>query len=271
MKTYSDHLQPVSENLWTSGNDENVSFPSVGYENCFALEDRSFWFLHRNACIVELVKNFRPPGPLFDIGGGNGFVTRALDQAGLSAVLVEPSLIAARNALSRGLKPVISSTFDGAHFKNQSLPAVGLFDVLEHIQDDMSFLHQLHHCLTPQGKIFCTVPAHPRLWSFEDEQAGHFRRYSLTSIKNRFLESGFRVLYATPFFSILPIPIFLFRSLPTRLGLNRMVSDRISHTNLTPERLRSFMLRLLSYEITRVHSQKKMVWGSSFLLAAEKV
>jgi len=35
----------------------NVSYPKDGNELCFDIEDKSFWFRHRNDCIIEMIKN----------------------------------------------------------------------------------------------------------------------------------------------------------------------------------------------------------------------
>jgi hypothetical protein len=51
------------------------------------VEDSSYWFGHRNARIVELVRQFPPNGLIFDIGGGNGFVAKGLEEAGFATVV----------------------------------------------------------------------------------------------------------------------------------------------------------------------------------------
>ena len=65
-------------------------YPDQGNAFCFQVEDHSFWFQHRNACILAVMSRLPPGGVLFAIGGGNGFVARALVAAGLPAVVVEP-------------------------------------------------------------------------------------------------------------------------------------------------------------------------------------
>ena len=64
------------DGVWfTKTSSENaLSYPSDGNDQCFRVEDSSYWFGHRNTCIVELVRQFPPNGLIFDIGGGNGFV-----------------------------------------------------------------------------------------------------------------------------------------------------------------------------------------------------
>ena len=75
--------------VWfTMTSSENaLSYPSEGNDECFRVEDSSYWFGHRNTCIVELVRQFPPNGLIFDIGGGNGFVAKGLEEAGFATVV----------------------------------------------------------------------------------------------------------------------------------------------------------------------------------------
>jgi hypothetical protein len=47
------------DGIWRAGEQEPISYPQEGNDRCFEIEDKSFWFQHRNACIVELVKGSR--------------------------------------------------------------------------------------------------------------------------------------------------------------------------------------------------------------------
>ncbi|MDJ1503681.1 class I SAM-dependent methyltransferase [Xanthocytophaga agilis] len=66
-------------------------------------------------------------------------------------------------------------------------------DVLEHIEDDLAILKQMHQSLTSGGKIFIYVPARQELYSQFDKQIGHFRRYHLKDLKNKALQAGFTI------------------------------------------------------------------------------
>src|SRR5690606_21548140 len=123
-----------------------------------------------------------PGGPIFDIGGGNGFVARGLAAAGFPAVVIEPGPTGARNAQARGLSPVVCAALDDAGFLPGSVPAAGLFDVLEHIEDDLGAMATLSALLPPGGRVYLTVPAYQWLWSSEDELGGHHRRYTRASL-----------------------------------------------------------------------------------------
>ena len=93
------------------------------------------------------------------LGGGNGFVAAALKQRGVPVVLVEPGADGVRHARTRGLRNVVHATLKEARFRDRSLPAIGFFDVLEHIDDEHAFLHEIRRCLSPCGRIYLVVPA----------------------------------------------------------------------------------------------------------------
>lgn len=224
---YSDSLFLGDDGIWRSADaPESLSYPAGANDVYASIEERSFWFRHRNACIVAAVTRLPPPrpGPIFDIGGGNGFVASALVGAGFDTAVVEPGP-GAHHAKRRGLRTVICASSDSARFNPTSLPAVGLFDVVEHMADDLAFLRSMHAALIPGGRIYLTVPAHAWLWSDEDTIAGHFRRYSLAMLTDVVRRAGLRVEFASYFFRVLPLPIAALRVLPYRLGRRRTTSS----------------------------------------------
>lgn len=233
------------------------------------MEDSSFWFRHRNACITEMVKNFPPPanGTVFDIGGGNGFVTLGLLKAGFEAVLVEPGPAGASNGKARGIENVVCATIADAGFKAESMHAVGLFDVIEHIEDDDAFLRTLKPLVKPGGRLYATVPVFSALWSTEDIHAGHFRRYTRSSICSVIENAGFKIDYATYFFRPLPLPIFLLRSVPYRLGLDRRKDHKTADDHQVSVGA-SVMDALLDRELENIRRARPMMFGASCLLCA---
>jgi SAM-dependent methyltransferase len=249
------------------------SYPEEGNDACFAVEDVSFWFRHRNNCIGEIVRSFPPAGPIFDIGGGNGYVAKGLQDAGLDVVLVEPGAAGARNALRRGILHVVQATAQDAGFARGSLPAAGLFDVVEHIQDDHGFLANLRQLLVPGGRVYLTVPAFQWLWSHEDVAAGHWRRYTLKRLAAVLRGAGYDIEFATCFFAFLPLPVLLSRALPYRLGLARggLNPDemRADH-ELTNPAARRLLAWLTGRELARIAARRPCRFGGSCLVVARK-
>ncbi|MEN0062601.1 MAG: class I SAM-dependent methyltransferase [Myxococcota bacterium] len=214
-------LTQTSDGLWTSSSEVDVSYPEGDHDQLVKVEDRSFWFDHRNRCLAEWVAQHPPAGPVLDVGAGNGFVTRGLAAAGIASVALEPSEAGARNAQARGLDPVIWATLEDAQFPPHSVPAVGLFDVLEHVEDRRALLAHLHSRLQPDGRVYLTVPALRWLWSSEDVRAGHYLRYTGRTLRAELVAGGFRVEAMRRFFSFLVPPVLLARVVAERLGLRQ--------------------------------------------------
>jgi len=185
------NLQLRENGVWHSRSRSLISYPEDGNTLCFGIEEDSFWFRHRNNCVVEAMRLFPPMGAVFDVGGGNGYVSMGIQNAGFDVVVVEPGYEGIRNAQSRGLSNLVCSTLEDAGFKPHSLPAVGLFDVLEHVENDMGFLETIQSLLVPKGRLYVHVPAYGILWSAEDENAGHFRRYTLGDLAAKLSSVGF--------------------------------------------------------------------------------
>lgn len=266
-------LELSLEGWWVSPTVSEVSYPESGNALCFAVEESSFWFEHRNQCILAAIRLFPPAGAVFDVGGGNGFVARAIQEAGFDVVLLEPGLQGVRNALKRGIRLVVRSTLEDAGVVAATLPAVGLFDVIEHIRDDRHFLLRVRTLMTPGGRIYITVPAHRFLWSGEDVLAGHLRRYTLHDLSDVLERAGYSIDYASYFFSFLPIPIFIRRVLPFRLGRspNKMSEAAVRADHEVERGLAANLLRIATRrELRKIAQGRSLKHGASCLVVARK-
>ena len=275
LKKLTAELQLGADGIFYSTGSGAVSYPEEGNEACFEVEDHSFWFRHRNDCICELVRNFPPrgSGPIIDVGGGNGFLAKGLIDSGWDVVLVEPGLSGARNAKKRGLEHVICGTTHSAGFKNGSLPAIGVFDVVEHIEDDLGFLRHLRDLLEPGGMLYLTVPAYNFLWSHEDVNAGHFRRYTIGAMEKKLVKAGLELIFETYIFGFLPIPVLLFRTLSYRLGVvgKNIAGKEVKRDHSQKQGLLGAMMaRSFASELNRIRAGKSLAFGGSCLLAAKK-
>ena len=212
-------LERDEDGIWSRPVEGRLRYPEEGHGEFFAIEERSFWFRHRNRCILAALRAHPFEGALIDVGAGNGFVARAIFGAGLPVVALEPEARGARATLTgmRGLPAVVRSTLAESEFTSSAFGAAGCFDVVEHVEDDAAFVAEIAAVLAPEAPLFVTVPAFPSLWSGSDERAQHVRRYTLDTI-TRLLEVEFEVEYATYFFTPLVAPLFALRSLPHRLG-----------------------------------------------------
>ncbi|MFT5130553.1 MAG: SAM-dependent methyltransferase [Rhodothermales bacterium] len=267
------NLREIEEGYWVSCDDRQISYPEDGNSACFQLEENSYWFQHRNNVITAMVDAHPPAGAIFDIGGGNGYVAMGLQRTGYETALVEPGPQGARNAKTRGLNTVIQSTLQDAGFQEAALPAIGLFDVLEHIEDDLGFLKMLHASLKPGGHLYLAVPAGQTLWSIDDTLAGHYRRYSRKTLTHQLQAAGFEICRFSYFFSFLVPPVFLLRTLPSRLGLRKSVPLETSKKeHAAPAGVgRAILERCRAFEMTRIRGGRGLVAGTSCIAVAKKV
>lgn len=260
------------DGIWSTEISSQISYPDSGNRACLAIEENSFWFKHRNECIAAALRNFAPPGTLFDVGGGNGYVSLGLKQRGFEVVLVEPGVEGVVNAKARGVEPLIHSSLEAAGFKKGSLPAIGAFDVIEHIDDDLGFLKSAKELLTKDGRIYLTVPAYNALWSAEDEYAEHFRRYRAGQLQSKLSKVGFEPEYITYIFWPLPFPIFFARTLPSLLGLRKGSSLDTNIKEHSPKKgaLSEAFRRLLHWELSLVAKKRSVPFGGSVLAVAKR-
>jgi len=268
-----DQLE-LKDGIWYSAAADEISYHQEGHENCYQVEDESFWFDHRNKCLLHAVHNFPPPGTILDVGGGNGFVTRMFQDNDYPAILVEPGNNGVSNARQRGVKNIICSTLEHAGFAPGSVQAVGLFDVIEHIEDDGALIRNVAGLMAKEGRIYVTVPAYPLLWSYHDANAGHYRRYTANVICDLLNNNEFEIEYCSYFFSLLTIPNLLLRSVPTRLGWIKKIDDlktkkkhHIARNSLTNKILGAFW----NWELRRIRKKRRIMTGNSCLVVAKKL
>jgi SAM-dependent methyltransferase len=245
-----------------------TSYPEHGHQTCRQLEDDSFWFRHRNRCLLALFRRYPPRGTVYDVGGGNGFVSRALQGAGHDVVLVEPGEVGCANARQLGVERVICGELEDAGIEAGSAGAVGLFDVVEHVEDDRGFLEMAHRALARDGALYLTVPSYQLLWSDLDVEAGHFRRYSHRGLAAVLEAAGFEVAYLSYMFWLLPAPILVGRALPARLGLTRKAGAVTrEHRGGTPA-IRRVLETSLAWEPAAIARGMRIPVGSSLIAAA---
>jgi SAM-dependent methyltransferase len=265
-------LARSDDGTWYAHTASAVDYPDEGNAFCFGIEEGSFWFQHRNDVIADVVRRFPPSGFIADIGAGNGFVSLGLQRAGFETVVIEPGPSGARNARKRGLDPVVRATLEDAGFLPGSFPAAGLFDVIEHLPDDLHVLRLLATLLVPDGRLYLTVPAFAALWSSEDELTGHYRRYTVGTLTRRLQLAGFAVEFATYLFWPLPLPVLLLRALPTRLGWRTGLDAEQIASELRPKE--TIAVRAIRAVLTTERALIRRGWpvpiGSTCLVVARK-
>ena len=143
-----------------------------------------------NRFLTRLVERYlKGEGKLLDFGAGTGTFAQMLRSRGLEVVCVEPDPRLQELLKSKGLEAHVSLEA----LPEGSVPAVFTFNVLEHIEDDVAALRQIHDRLKPGGKLLIYVPAFQVIFSSMDRKVGHFRRYTRGTLTARLREAGFEI------------------------------------------------------------------------------
>ncbi len=199
----------------------------------FALEREHWWYRARHAIILsefERVFGGRRDLRILEVGCGAGTLLSALRSFG-DAVGVDSCPDAVREARQRACCPVYLGRFpDTFPAKLGSFDAICLFDVIEHLDDDVAALRCVRSLLKPGGKVVITVPALPWLFGVHDEINEHRRRYSETLLRGCLAESGFSSVHSSYFNTLLSpllIPAIAWRNV-RHVGHHFELKSRLS-------------------------------------------
>ena len=183
----------------------NDGFPASQFQRLYAAESRSFWHRSRARIIKRLVlARLHGADKFLEIGCGTGsvleFISKGSDLklTGAEAYLEGLKLAQARLPRAEFIqldarRLPFAARFDG----------IGLFDVLEHLDDDESLLREVFKALKPDGYVFVTAPQHPFLWSATDDAAYHRRRYVGGEMGDKMRRAGFTIVAETSFVTAL--------------------------------------------------------------------
>ena len=261
------------DGIWHSEIASNISYLEKGNDIFYRIEESSFWFKHRNKVLEVLMRKYDPGSFILDVGVGNGYTTKFLQINGYKSVLVEPGIDGVINAKRRGVINIINSTISSAEFNKNSIPAIGMFDVLEHIKDENKLLSEINSLLKDDGRLYITVPAYNVLWSSEDVIAGHYRRYRSSNIAKILKGNGFEIEYLSYFFSILFLPVLFFRSIPSLImGIFKIKkTEPVIEAHEEKSSFINSMINLfLKLELNRIRKGKKLWFGSSIIVICKK-
>lgn len=156
------------------------------------------------------------PGDMF-LDAGAGFGRHAFEAARQGATVFALDYAADEVATTRNMfgamveaKEITEKAFGGVlrgdatklPFEDNTFDCVVTSEVLEHIQDDVNVISELHRVLKPGGSLGVTVPTwwpEKVNWMLSDEYhapksvGGHVRIYSATELKAKLRSAGFEV------------------------------------------------------------------------------
>lgn len=265
----------------TSQVDTHQSYDPAYFERLFAVEDRHFWFRARNQVLTtvmrQITSGLTPGYRVLEVGCGTGNVLRMLSSVCEHGIVFGMDLYAEglQYARQRTPCPLVQGDVYASPF-SQPFQLLGLFDVLEHLPDDMTILHALHALLAPGGHLILTVPAYQSLWSYFDEASHHCRRYELPELESKLQRAGYRIEFATAFMASLFPLVWMGRRLSALLDRRRH-GAAASHDDLAMRELRiipvvnEMLLFMLKQEARWIARRRRLPIGTSLLVITRKV
>lgn len=221
--------------LTRSAPTRDISYSQASMAALAAHGGASWWNEHRVRWVRAALRA-RGVTELIEVGAGSGAMTARLAQEGFEVVAVEPLYQGAARVAALGHTAFCGVLADLA-LPEGSLPALGYFDVLEHLPDPRLELAEAWRVLQPGGVLVVTVPSYQWLWSEEDVHAGHFRRYTRASLRGLVEGTGLVTARAEYLFASLVLPALLTRRIPFLLGHRAGAEHRALAGQLDPPAL----------------------------------
>ena len=166
------------------------------------VEDSHWWFVGRRAILEmflsDLTANRKSQiedRKILDIGCGTGANLEMLSQFG-TAEGVDVSDDALEFCRKKNLK-VSKGLAETLPYPDETFDITTALDVVEHLDDDIAGLREMHRVTKNGGHALIFVPAFMWLWGVQDDISNHRIRYTKKQIVDRLTQAGFTVERAT--------------------------------------------------------------------------
>jgi ubiquinone/menaquinone biosynthesis C-methylase UbiE len=239
------------------------------YEAMYRLESIYWWYVARRALALQLLNdevNGNASTRILDVGCGTGANMNAFSDLA-PTIGVDASMDALHFCRQRGIQTVALTGIEEMPFSRGTFDIVTALDVLEHTDDDLHCLREIHRVSKDKGLLLVTVPAYGFLWSEHDEALKHRRRYTAHELRNKMTVCGFEVVRTSYFISTLFFPILALRIWQ---GLRKDSTRPKTSLYLLPNWINSALVGLLALE-RKLFQQMNIPFGVSIVALARPI
>lgn len=217
------------------------------YAEMAAAESTHWWFRGRRRILDHIIETLSLPhsARILEVGSGTGGNLPMLSRHG-SVSAVEMDDKARKLSTEKADVSVTLRAGSCPHdipFPGEQFDLICLFDVLEHIDEDVETLAVLRNHLAPGGRMLITVPAYQWLWSTHDVFLHHKRRYTARALRRVLSGSGLSVDRIT-YFNTLLLPLAALARLKDRIA----PGERSSGTGIPAQPVNSLLYAIFSCE-----------------------
>ena len=208
-------------------------------------ESEHWWFKARRNIIEATIRRIVPASGnarILEAGCGTGGNLEMLSAYGSVDAFEYDEKAREISQSKSGLSVSFGALPDGIPFEGKQYDLIGLFDVLEHVEDDQGSIRALGKLLADDGALLITVPAFQWLWSKHDETHHHFRRYTKKSLSEAANAAGLEVTECGYFNSFL---------LPVAIGmraLKKLIRSDAPDDTMPSATLNNLLYRVFSSE-----------------------
>jgi SAM-dependent methyltransferase len=201
------------------GDGRKLTMDARLYEEHALLERDHWWFVGRRDILRTVLARHLPPREsrrILDVGCGTGGMLPMLADFGtVEGLEGEPAAVQHCHTAYSSF-PVRLGSIPADVPADGAFDVASAFDVIEHLDDDVSALSAMRSAVRPGGTIVVTVPALQWLWSDHDRVNGHRRRYSRSTLVAALRSAKLQVVHLS-YFNTLLLPIVAASRLIERL------------------------------------------------------
>jgi SAM-dependent methyltransferase len=146
----------------------------------------------------QLCQHVRAASPvILEVGCSSGFMLHLIREHFPHAFVMGSDVVCGpleQLALDMPDIPLLHFDLAQCPLPENSLDAVVLLNVLEHIEDDAGAMQHIYRILKPGGIVVMEVPAGPHLYDIYDKLLLHYRRYSLIALRKLIEEARLQII-----------------------------------------------------------------------------
>ncbi|MCR4792054.1 MAG: class I SAM-dependent methyltransferase [Lachnospiraceae bacterium] len=242
------------------------------YDRLNETENYHWWFKAKREIVLELAKRYLIPENtvslrLADVGCGTGLFLHELEKYGdvdgydYSEHALEYCKMKCNATLHKLDLGIVAS------WLMPKYDVVFALDILEHIKDDSIALSNIYRMTKPGGHIIITVPAFQWMWSTNDINNMHHRRYSLSDFLKLIDYSGFEIVFSSYYNFWLFLPIAFIRLFSNWLHIDKHSSMEYNSGNGL---LNHILYKIFVGEKKHLTKQRSYPFGVSIIAVLEK-